>query len=281
MMASLRMAIATFALPALALAAGPVAFLSDLKGEVILDGQSRPPFLAELLPGSKLALSKDASAAVMFIVSGNEYGLKGPGQFVVGKTDVTAAKGPAPAKRTSTLRANPAIVVHTSRTATASLRMRSLAPGAKSEASADGPIYPANAKVATFQPTFRWGADARGGAYTLVIASMDGKEVFRGRSLTTSLKLPVRLAPGVRYAWTISAGDARLGEAIFETMPVSAIQSADKARSAARTFSDRVLVAFHLEDLGARHDARELWADLARERPQGPSSGAASRRSRS
>lgn len=268
----MRVALAMMALvlPVHASAGEPVAFLSDLKGEVILDGQSRPAFLAELLPGSKLTLAKDATAAVMFIISGNEYGLKGPGEFVVGKIDVTAAKGPVPAKRTSALRANPAVVVQTSRSATASLRMRSLPPGPRPENPAAGPIYPSNAKVATFQPTFRWAGEAKDPGFTIVIASLDGKEVFRGRSRTTSLKLPVKLAPGVRYAWTVSVVDQRLGEAIFETMPVAAIQSADKARSAARSFSDRVLVAFHLQDLGAAHDARELWADLARERPESP-----------
>jgi hypothetical protein len=266
----MRIALAMLSLTGHVFAADPVAFLSDLRGDVVLDGQSRPPFLAELLPGSKLSLKKDATAAVMFIVSGNEYGLRGPGEFVVGKTDVRAAKGPAPAKRTSSLRAKPEIVVQTSRSATASLRMRSLPSGARAEKVVTGPIYPSNAKVATLQPTFRWAGEAKDPGFTLVIASFDGKEVFRGRSRTTSLKLPIKLAPGVRYAWTLSVADERLGEALFETMPVASIQSADKARAAARSFSDRVLVAFHLQDLGAAHDARELWADLARERPDSP-----------
>ena len=275
----LRIAIVMMALvaPALAFAAEPVAFLSDLKGDVVLDGQSRPAFLSELLPGSKLSLTKDATAAVMYVVSGNEYSLKGPGEFTVGKVIVNAAKGPAPLKRTSALRANPAIVVQTSRSATASLRMRSLPPATGPGKAMSGPIYPANAQVATFQPTLRWAGEAKDAGFTIVIASLDGKEVFRGRSRVTSLKLPVKLAPGVRYAWTVSAGDQRRGEALFETMPVVAIQSADKARSAARSFSDRVLVAMYLQDLGAAHDARELWAELARERPDSPEIAALAR----
>lgn len=279
MKAFLRIAIAMMALvpPAMGFAADPVAFLSDLKGDVILDGQSRPAFLSELLPGSKLSLSKDATAAVMYVVSGHEYTLKGPGEFTVGKSVVNATKGPAPLKRTSALRANPAIVVQTARSATASLRMRSLPPATNPERVISGPLYPANALVATFQPTLRWAGEAKDGGFTIVIASFDGKEVFRGRSRITSLKIPVKLAPGVRYAWTVSTGDQRLGEALFETMPVAAIQSAEKARSAARSFSDRVLVAMYLQDLGANHDARELWGELARERPDSPEIAALAR----
>lgn len=273
----IAIALASLAAPGLAAAADPVAFLSDLKGDVILDGQSKPAFLSELLPGSKLSLAKDATAAVMYVVSGNEYSLHGPGDFVVGKAAVNASKGTAPAKRVSSLRANPAILVQTSRTATASLRMRSLPAGSKPEKARGGPLYPVNAMVSTFQPTMRWWGDAKEAGFTIVIASLDGKEVFRGRSRTPSLRLPVKLAPGVRYAWTVSAGEERLGEALFETMPVSAIQSADKARGAARSFSDRVLVAMYLQDLGATHDARELWAELARERPDSPEIAALAR----
>jgi hypothetical protein len=270
-------AIAVLAAPGLAPAADPVAFLSDLKGDVILDGQSKPVFLSELLPGSKLSLAKDATAAVMYVVSGNEFSLKGPGDFLVGKAAVNAAKGAAPVKRVSSLRANPAILVQTSRSATASLRMRGLPAGPNPEKARGGPIYPVNAKVSTFQPTMRWSGEAKEAGFTVVIASLDGKEVFRGHSRSTALKLPVKLAPGVRYAWTVSAGDERLGEALFETMPVSAMQSADKARGAARNFSDRVLVAMYLQDLGATHDARELWAELARERPDSPEIAALAR----
>ncbi len=59
-------------------------------------------------------------------------------------------------------------------------------------------------------------------------------------------------------------------------MPVSrpchsdAIATADKARAGAKSFSDRVLLALVLQDLGATQDSREVWAQLAAERPDIP-----------
>ncbi|MBL0143596.1 MAG: hypothetical protein IPP91_16165 [Betaproteobacteria bacterium] len=250
----------------LARAADPVAFLSDIKGDVVMNGAGRPPFLAELLPGSKLALGPDATAAVMYVVSGEEFSLKGPGEFVVTRQGVKATKGPAPSTRTRALRPSTSVLVETSRTATASLRMRS-APAPKADRS--GPLYPVNARIATLQPTLRWSGEP-GVAYSVVVTSVAGKEVFRGNVKGPSLPLPSRLVAGQGYSWTYSAGEGALGDARFETLPSDAIATADKARAGARSFSDRVLFALVLQDLGAVQDAREIWAQLAAERPDIP-----------
>ena len=61
-----------------------------------------------------------------------------------------------------------------------------------------------------------------------------------------------------------------LGDARFETLPADAIAAAEKARAAAKSFPDRVLLALVLQDLGAAQDAREVWAQLAAERPDIP-----------
>lgn len=247
-------------------AADPIAFISDFKGDVVMNGAGRPPFLAELLPGTKLVLGADASATVMYVVSGEESALKGPGEFVVTRQGVKAVKGAAPATRVPALKASTAILVQTSKTATASLRMRS-APAQKGERA--GPAYPVNAKIASLQPVLRWAGDANT-ACSIVVTTLAGKEVFRGKARGTSLRLPVRLAAGQGYAWSCSPGDAQPEESRFETLPAESIAAAEKARAAARTFSDRVLVAMFLQELGAAQDSREAWAQLAAERPDIP-----------
>jgi hypothetical protein len=187
----------------------------------------------------------------------------------VGRDGVTASSGAAPSKRTPSLKPNSSVVIQVSKAAAASLRMRS-APGPRPDAA--GPAYPVNAKVATLQPTFRWVADAAGAsAYTIAVTGADGKEVFRGPAKATTLRLPVKLEPGRRYSWTCSSSEGTmLGDASFETLPLKAIQAADKARAAAREFPDRVLLALLLQELGAVQDGREVWAQLAAERPDLP-----------
>lgn len=268
-MASVGRSILAVFLLSLAFAAratDPVAFLSDISGEVVMNGGGRPPFLAELLPGTKLALAPGARAAVMYVVSGEEFTLKGPGEFVVSREGVKATKGTSPSSRVPGLRASASVVVDTSRAATASLRMRS-APAPRSDRA--GPQYPVNARIATLQPTLRWAGEA-GTAYSVVVTSRAGKDVFRGTAKGPSLRLPSRLLAGQAYAWTYSAGEAALGDARFETLPADAIAAADKARAGAKSFSDRVLLAMVLQDLGAAQDAREVWTQLAAERPDIP-----------
>lgn len=247
-------------------AADPVAFVSDITGDVVLNGAGRPQFLAELQPGSTLVLAPKAGAAVMFVVSGEEFVLKGPGEFVVVREGVRAEKGAVPAKRMPAQRVSAAVLVQASKAATASLRMRSVAPP-KGEAA--GPQYPVNARIATLQPTLRW-AGAPEAAYSVVVTSLKGTEIYRGGTKGPALRLPAPLLPAQGYAWSCFAGGKALGEARFETLPLEAIQAAEKARAGAKSFSDRVLLALVLQDLGAAQDAREVWSQLASERPDIP-----------
>jgi hypothetical protein len=253
-------------------AADPVAFVADLKGEVVMDGVGRPPFLAELLPGSRLVLAAQASATVMYVVSGEEFTLKGPGDFIVEKQRVKAVKGAAPASRVAPLRTNAATLVQTSKAATASLRMRSAAPPRGEPA---GPQYPAG-RIATLQPTLRWGGDPEV-THVVVVTSAGGKEIFRGSAKGTSLRMPARLVAGEAYSWSCAAGGVVSGESRFETLPADAIRAAENARSGAKTFGDRVLLALVLQDLGAAQDAKEVWVQLAAERPDIPELAALSR----
>ncbi len=76
-----------------------IAFITNMKGEIALDGNPRPTLLAELAKGQKIALGEDSQASVMFVASGKEYALKGPGQFVVSDAQMSATSGAAPTAR--------------------------------------------------------------------------------------------------------------------------------------------------------------------------------------
>lgn len=247
-------------------AADPVAFVSDVKGDVSLDGKGRPAFLTELLPGSRLILGDQASASVMYVVSGSEYGLLGPGEFVVARDAVTAAKGAAPVRRTPPLRPSTTVLVQTSKAAMASLRMRgALAPRPDAAVSP----YPAGGKISTLQPTLRWPGEASQ-TYAVVVSSSSGKEVYRGSVKGTSLRIPAKLVAGQAYSWSYATAGAAPGDARFETLAADAMLAAEKARGIAKSFPDRVLLALLLEDLGASQESRQVWAQLAAERPDLP-----------
>jgi len=247
-------------------AADPVAFVSDFKGDVTLNGVGRPSFLAELLPGSTLVLGEHSTAAVMYVVSGESFSVKGPGEFVIARQGVKAVRGAEPSVRVPAIRASAKVLIQVSRTATASLRMRSaMAPRVERS----GPSYPVDARIATLQPTLRWLGEP-GAVHLVVVMASEGKEVFRGSARGLSLPLPSRLVADQEYSWILDPGKADARESRFRTLPAESISLAEKARLGANSFQDRVLLALLLHDLGATQDSREIWTKLAAERPDMP-----------
>jgi hypothetical protein len=260
------------ALP-LGAAAAPVAFVADLKGSATLDGQTRLAFLAELEPGTRLHLGPGASVAVTYAGTGHEYTLTGPGEFVVLATEVKVEKGAAPTRRSVMQLPDAGIVARMSHTSTASLRMRGVA--APAEASRNRLEYPVETRVATLQPRLTWRGEAA--AATVSLSDASGKEVWKGPGQAGSAQPAVKLSPATRYTWTVMTPKGLVGEATFETLPADSLAKVAKSSARTRTFADRVLHALLLQDIGAHQEARVLWAQLARERPDLPELAALAR----
>ena len=267
-MIRLALAGAVAALALGAQAADPVAFVADLKGSATIEGDGKLGFLAELAPGTRLLLGTGSVVAVTYASTGAEYTISGPGEFLVTAREVRAEKGTAPKLRPVSKLDDPGIVARVSRTATASIRMRGMIPDAASGKTALE--YPVDTRVATLQPQMRWRDDAQAGGFTVSVVDASGKEIWKGSTKPASARPAVKLSPAMAYTWTVMTPKGKVGEARFETLSAEAVAKAEKSRAAAKTFSDRVMHAFLLQDLGATQDARDTWASLARERPDIP-----------
>lgn len=253
------------ALAALGAWAAPVAFVADIRGNATIEGDGKLAFLAELAPGTRLLLGTNASAAITYVGSGAEFAITGPGLFLVSADEVTAERGAKPKRRTVTALTNTGVVARAAQTATASLRMRGLG----SAPSAAALQFPVATRIATLQPAMRWRSDP-GEAYTVTLHDAAGKELWKGRGTADGTRPSVPLAAATRYSWTVTGARGPLGEAHFETLPAEAIGRAEKARAGARAFPARVVHALLLQEMGADQEAREAWAELARERPEMP-----------
>jgi len=86
-------------------AAGGIAFITDLKGEVSVDGAARPRLMSELAKGQKVVVGKESHLSVMFIQSGKEYLLKGPADYTIGERDIASGIGMPPVARETAWRA--------------------------------------------------------------------------------------------------------------------------------------------------------------------------------
>jgi hypothetical protein len=81
----------------------------------------------------------------------------------------------------------------------------------------------------------------------------------------------MKLKPDTAYYWRVSAGEGQLASGRFRTLPLDAIRTVEARRPGPRAdFSDRLLFALMLHELGAQQEAREAWAALAKERADLP-----------
>ena len=247
--------------------AANVAFVADIRGNATIEGNGKLNFLAELAPGTRLLLGSGASAAITFAATGAEFTIVGPGEYLVTPADVKMERGIAPVRRSVMKLPDPGVVARVSQAATASVRMRGVPVPALAAAVLE---YPVETRVATLRPVLRWKGDMPTDGVMVRLEDGAGKEVWKAKMLPNTAPASLKLSPATRYTWTLMTPKGAVAEAKFETLPAEAVARAEKSRAGARSFPDRVLHAFLLQDLGAQQDAREAWAALARERPDLP-----------
>lgn len=255
--------------------AANVAFVADIHGNATIEGDGKLNFLAELAPGTRLLLGSSARAAITFAATGSEFTIAGPGEYLVTAAEVKMEKGTAPVKRSVTPLPDAGVITRVSQAATASVRMRGLSVPAPAATVLE---YPVDARVATLRPVLRWKGDMSTDGVMVRVQDSTGREVWKAKMQPNTAAPPtLKLSPATRYTWTLMTPRGAVAEAKFETLPAEAVARAEKSRLAARTFSERVMHAFLLQDLGAQQDAQEAWAGLARERPDLPELAALAR----
>jgi hypothetical protein len=253
-----------------AFAADGIAFITNLKGEVAVDGNARPTLLAELAKGQRISVGKDSQASVMFIASGKEYLLRGPSDYVVREAEMSGSTAMPPVTRDTAWRTDNKVLAQVAQTSAASVRMRSLsAPRKDPEAKL---LYPTQGSIATLQPTFRWLADdaKAKGEFVLLVDGQD-KPVHLGKASGGTYRVPAKLLPDRDYSWTVTVAGNELGAGRFRTLSPDALARVEQRRPGDKSeFSDRLLFALMLQEMGAVQEAREWWAKLAQERADLP-----------
>jgi hypothetical protein len=243
-----------------------IAFVTNVKGEVAVDGAAHPPLLSELSRGQKIVLARDAGLSVMYAATGKEYVLKGPGEFSVKDTEIAAASGMPPAVRITEWHASGKVMEAAARSAAASVRMRSLAP---SKAPLPVLVSPTSGSVATLEPTLRWRTESP--VEVAIYIPGEEKAVHSATAAGGAYRLTAPLKPDTEYVWTVASHGREMGSGRFRTLPAEALRKVEHYRPADKSdFSDRVLFAVMLHELGAQQEAREAWMRLSEERADLP-----------
>jgi hypothetical protein len=244
-----------------------IAFITNMKGDVAVDGNPRPLILSELARGQKIALGVDGQASVMYIATGKEYVLRVPGHYEVRDTEVVSSAGVPPMARSTEWRTSNKVLTHVAQTSSASVRMRSLA--SQKVDARPKLLFPTDGNIGTLQPVFRWtAADPKANAELTVLMSGQEKPLHRAKAAGGAYRMPVKLRPDTEYAWSVTAAAGEeIGSGRFRTLSADSIQAIEKRRPADKAeFSDRLLFALLLQEMGAAQEARESWSRLSQER---------------
>ena len=248
-----------------AVGADGIAFITNIRGEITVDGNARPVLLSELARGQRISVGKESQASVMYITSGKEYILRGPAEYTVKDTEIAGSIAMPPVTRDTGWRTSNKVLAQVSQTSAASVRMRSIGKPKVEEAML---LYPTQGAVATLQPTFRWRAVDKAQGEFMLIAVGQEKPLHLAKAAGGSYRVPARLLmPDTEYAWTISVAGNELGSGRFRTLSQDLLAQVETRRPSERAdFSDRVLFTLMLHEMGAVQEARESWARLAQER---------------
>ena len=242
--------------------------VTEVTGKADVDGKAPLVTMATVPDGSTLSLQANATVVAVDLATGKEYLLKGGQDYRVtpqgpqGSRSKVAATA-LPAKGMPDIRIAPGMV------AQATLVMRSLP-----KVGAPSPVSPVKTVVISDQPAFRWSPVEAATGYRISIQKPDGSLHWETRTQDVQLTLPAthRLAPGEKYVWRIECqlegGRTTEASAEFSVAPSAVItQLAALKADAGSPFSRRVLYAALLTEVGAKEEARTLWRELSKERP--------------
>jgi hypothetical protein len=268
-------AIALFWLAATAQAAEPVAMVTDLKGTatVVEGGKSaRLSLLTYLQPGTELLLDPGSRVVLTYFVKPLEFTFSGPGTVTVGADKAQAGKGTAGESRKlgnaqsdSAKRFAP---LQKERVAQAAFVMRGMP---KPEIKSVGPV----GMVLSTMPKLAWGPPAAAKSYRIAVLDAGGNPVAEGSSDQPAWVVTTELKRGAGYRWKVTAtlenGASVSGGGSFTVLaPAQAEPLLAAQPKAGASFSERLLYAARLQSEGLAHDARGLWLELSRERPDDP-----------
>lgn len=249
--------------------AEPIAIVTDVQGSASLQsggGATPLPLLAELTDGTRVSLAGGARVTALYVRSGDEYTVEGPGAVDFRTTRPDASGGATVSRRTPPqgreIRIRPASVTQ------GGLVVRSA--GARL-------ISPVASTTLERSPEFRWEDARRNVHYRFSLTDADGSAVYGVETDARALRLPesVALKPGALYRWEIavrSNGDhLQSVRATFRTASDDVRAQARALRpEASAGFSGRVAYAVWLDQMELRDEAQRWWRQLSSERPDDP-----------
>ena len=187
-------------------AEAPVAMVTDVSGqaEVMRNGSGTSlRLLTELDLNARVRLTRDTRAVVLYLQSGDQYVLSGPGTYALGQDQPQAEKQAARAVKLGPVigRNGKPLQIRDTSLSQAGIVMR---------AAGKRPIQavrPTAAAILSTRPLFEWKEIATGIEYDFVLKDEKGNTILARVLTENKLQLPaeITLDPGAAYRWSVSA----------------------------------------------------------------------------
>ena len=271
---ALALALALAFAPALARAQS-VALVVDRSGtvDVVVDAgaPASAQVLAALPAGTRVRMQGTSTITLLYLQTGDEYVLTGPGEAEL-RTGAPVFDAARMRRKAGTL--GRPVRLPAENVTLAGVVMRSGGPR---------PLHPAGQVIAK-PMQLAWSSLLNDARFRVELRDASGNVLMQERTTGLSLMLPtdLALAAGQRYTWSVALADSdapSAATATFEIADAELRSTASRMKpDASAPFSDRLVYGLWLEQAGATGEARQLWEQLARERPDEPVVMARSRR---
>lgn len=256
-------------------AAEPVAMITDLEGSVHLAGKGKAGKLAVLSylpPNEEIILDAGAHVVVTYFTQSVEFDFSGPGRVLIQEQEARALSGSSETRRLDSEKSGAAAkFVQSGKLTVATVEMRAI-PFVKPTL-----LSPVKTRIAGLTPVFRWKGLDDVEKYLVTLMDEQGQVIRQAEVATNSWDMPADniLQHGASYRWKVEAflntGDKLVAKGDFSVADTETIRRINAKQPAADArFSDKVTYAIFLEEEGFRDSAKNIWRELAEQRPDDP-----------
>ena len=248
------------------LAAQGVVMVSDLKGEVFLEGRNQPvALMQEVAANQGLVFKAGGRATFVNMKTGVQTSFEGPGTV---RFDAQGeAKGLATKDRHKVTALGGVLQLKPAAMAQASVVMRNTAE------KVDHPMSPWGPWVLSPVPAFAWKPAGPKASYHFKFKDAQGQVVFELTQGDCTVQVPehLALAEDAEYTWmletTLPDGSQTNLSGQLKLVPKAVREQLERARPKAEApFSERLVYAVLLEQQDLREEAQAWWKALAKER---------------
>ena len=249
-----------------------VAMITDLTGNASLTSngeQKKCEILMSTFSGDEIRVEANSKLTLVYFKSAKEYTFAENSVFKVNTEAPENKSGANATTRDLEVAKNTKLLTDENEYSQAAILFRGTRNKSKIKL-----VSPVNSKILSSQPMFEWQPLEGDLQYRFVLTDDSGRTVIETLVNGTNFKLPPenRIVDSSLYSWQVEArlstGAVYSNSTSFSLIDKGELEKINRLRPKDEaTFSERIVFAMLLEQMGVRDEARSYWKTLSAERP--------------